>query len=33
MKTWHFLLGALVIALFDFCGCRVRRLARRFHIL
>jgi hypothetical protein len=33
MKSWHLVLGAVVIALSDFCGGRLRRLARRFHIL
>ena len=33
MKVWHFFFAAVVIGLCEFCGCRVRRLARRFHII
>jgi hypothetical protein len=33
MKMWHVVFAAIVIGICDFCGCRLKRLARRVHIL
>ena len=33
MKTWHMVIAAVVIGVSDFVGTRLRRLARRLHIL
>lgn len=33
MKMWHVFFAAVVIGVSEFCGCRVGRLLRRFHLL
>jgi hypothetical protein len=33
MKTWHVVVAAVVIGTCEYLGSRLRRLARRLHIL